>query len=323
MKTALVFGAGGQGGHYLTKLLLDNRYHVVGVLRRASLPNDTRLADQKKSPHFEVVEGDVTDAHSVRNLMRKYKPDEVYNLAAQSHVHTSFEQPAYTWAVNAEGVLHILEALREYVPGAHFVQASTSEMFGNNYDIGPNGTRFQSELTTFSPASPYAVSKVAAHYLVANYRRSYGLHASCAIMFNYESPYRGDNFVTKKIINFVKQRKVDPTATIRLGNIDAYRDWSFAGDTMNGVWKMAKAAEPNDYVLSRGVSVSVRYFIERAFVKAGLGWGSWEDAIVIDPQFKRPEDVQYLCGKNDKAKQSLNWQPTVDLDGLIELMLNA
>ncbi len=355
MKTALIFGVTGQDGYYLSKLLLDKHYLVVGVKRRSSSDNTSRLHSLLSNPNLLLVEGDVTDAFSVEDLLRKHKPFEIYNLAAQSHVQTSFEQPVYSFNVNCNGVLNILESMRRVCPSSRFYQASTSEMFGDNVTKNPDyvnnvqlfnigrevsiqttgfksTTPFQDESTTFSPMSPYAVAKAAAHQLVNNYRKAYGLHASCGILFNHESPLRGDNFVTQKIAKFIGEnykewgdlmQQSDFAATsqkLKLGNLEAKRDWGHARDYVYAMWLMLQQSEPDDYVVATGETHSVREFCELAFKRIECNMDEW---VVCDKSLFRPSEVPYLLGKADKAKKALGWTPTTTFTELVNEMVDA
>jgi GDPmannose 4,6-dehydratase len=302
-------------------------------------------------PRLTLYEGDVSDAHSMNEIITRFKPDEVYNLAAQSHVHTSFKQPGYTWNVNANGTLFLLEAIRNYSPTTRFYQASTSEMFGNNFTT-IDGDRedappvlFQDEDTALEPTSPYAVAKLAAHHTVATYRTAYKLHASAGILFNHESPIRGENFVTRKITKWVanvaRNFKVDMKklgepinqkddlivcvsacrpGPIHLGNIEARRDWGHARDYVRAMWMMLQQDRPDDYVIATGETRSVFDFMCAAF-KYMDGWSDdpafVKSHIYIDPEFYRPSDVEYLCGSAKKAKAQLGWEPEISFDALV------
>jgi GDPmannose 4,6-dehydratase len=341
MKTALIFGVTGQDGYYLSKLLLDiNDYTVIGVKRRSSSDNTSRLHSLLSNKNFILVEGDVTDISSVHSLLTSYDPSEVYNLAAQSHVQTSFEQPAYTTAVNFNGVLNILECLRKFLPAARFYQASTSEMFGDNAsrkevlrtEFGmanvPYWEPYQDENTAFSPMSPYAVAKCAAHQLVNNYRKAYSLHACCGILFNHESPLRGDNFVTQKIAKYVGglQKRIKGNAPygaidkLQLGNLEAKRDWGHAADYVKAMWLMLQEPKPDDYVIATGETHSVREFCELAFDRIDCKWTDWVES---NQAHFRPSEVPYLLGKADKARAALNWKPEVTFQQLVNDMVDA
>jgi GDPmannose 4,6-dehydratase len=299
MKTAVIFGATGQDGSYLSEFLLEKDYRVIGVYRRSSVDTSYRLDDSLDDPNFQMVCGDIVDSGSVYSIINKYKPDECYNLAAQSHVGVSFEQPESTFQVNAVGVLNCLEAIRNFSPDTRFYQASTSEMFGDSFDEDEGG-KFQDEDTYFTPRSPYAVAKLAAHHLVHTYRESYGIHGSCGILFNHESERRGENFVTRKItryvgamINALEETGVtdeDVTSSVvreciewqgddgsyysfphlELGNLDARRDWGHAADYVRGMWLMLQQQVGDDYVLATGETFSVREFLDEAFHSVGI-----------------------------------------------------
>jgi GDPmannose 4,6-dehydratase len=288
--------------------------------------------------NFSIYEGDVTDAYSVYDLISFHRPFEVYNLAAQSHVHTSFDQPSYSFNVNCNGVLHILEAIRRLNPYTRFYQASTSEMFGDKTTLvytdhlEPIVNRFQDENTPFSPMSPYAVAKTAAHQLVNNYRKAYGLHASCGILFNHESPLRGENFVTQKIAKFVGKNYRDwgslmqdedfakQSEKLKLGNLDAKRDWGHAKDYVRAMWLMLQQTEPDDYVVATGETHSVREFCELAFKRIESKWTDWVES---ESSLFRPSEVPYLLGKADKARNVLGWKPEVTFEQLVNEMVDA
>jgi GDPmannose 4,6-dehydratase len=335
MKSALIFGVNGQDGSYLSELLLDKGYKVVGMVRRASVNNvRERLSDILSSPAFTLIEGDITDPSSVNEIIQEHKPDEVYNLAAQSHVGTSFKQPAYTWNANALGTQNILEAIRKYSKSSRFYQASTSEMFGSVVDRDG----FQRETTELSPNSPYAVAKVAAHHTTRLYREAYGIFACSGILFNHESPRRGEGFVTRKITKFVYNFKlamldavwndekmdgqpaIDHALRLRgklpLGNLDAARDWGFAGDYVEAMWLMLQHDKPDDYVVSTGEAHTVRDFLNEAFGKI-----DWSQIVYQDPAFIRPFEVPFLCGDSTKIRTVLGWKPKVDFKGLVRLMM--
>jgi len=373
---AMVFGVTGQDGSYLSELLLDKGYRVIGVKRRSSVDTTERLKEVNSKCRFELVEGDLTDPSSIMSLMTHFKPDECYNLAAQSHVKTSFEQPTTTFQINAVGVLNILEAIRVVSPETKFYQASTSEMFGSNYSthyetirkyspqevrkkcIGVNpiedmtATKYQDENTPLYPNSPYAVAKVAAHNLVDIYRKAYGLHASCGILFNHESPRRGEEFVTRKITKWVagfqawKQcspcgcrfdyevGNMDTTAIegrifhgmdsypkLRLGNLDARRDWGHARDYIEGMWAMLQQDEPDDYLLATGESHTIREFLDAAFKAIGID--DWDNFVVVDPKFYRPLEVDYLHGRPTKANKVLDWTPKTTFEQLVTEMVES
>ena len=338
MKRGLIFGVTGQDGHYLTRHLLSKGYSVTGVTRRSSVDNTERIAEFLDDPNFEVIEGDVTDSFSVDRIIKKIYPHEVYNLSAQSHVATSFEQPGYTFNVVAGGALNILESIRSTNLNIKMYQASSSEMFGKNYSTDHNGRKYQDENTPFMPQSPYAIAKLGAHHLVRNYRDSYGIFACSGILFNHESKYRGEKFVTRKITKWIGEFKaflenVGPLTfdidtifsngisfpKLRLGNLDARRDWGHASDFTYGMYLMLQQENPDDYVLSTGVTTSIRTFLDIAFNKIGIR--NWDDYVVIDKKFYRPSEVDYLCGDSSKARKLLNWAPDYDLEQLVEEMV--
>jgi GDPmannose 4,6-dehydratase len=333
-KTALVTGVTGQDGYYLTGLLLDKGYAVYGLHRRCSHDNTRHLP--LDNPRLTLVEGDVGDAHSVARLVADLRPDEIYNLAAQSHVATSFEQPAYTFLVNQEGPLNLFEAVRRHSPKSRVYQASTSEMFGSNYSrrfvYGDSGDApveewFQDEQTPFAPNSHYAVAKLAAHHLAHVNRASYGLHLSAGILFNHESPMRPERFVTRKITAAVARmfhaRKAGrEIPRLRLGNLDAKRDWGFAGDYVRAMWLMLQRDEPDDYVIATGQTFSVRHFLDCAFWAAGFSPSEMMQYVDTDPAFLRPCEVPYLRGCAAKAKRALGWEPEVNFADLVSSMVH-
>ena len=326
MKTAIIFGVTGQDGSYLTDLLLSKDYRVVGVARRSSVDTTERLSQSIKNTDFTIVEGDITDAFCVSDIINKFEPDEVYNLAAQSHVGTSFKQPTLTWDVTAGGCLNILEAIR-VSPRSNeikFYQASSSEMFGKNFTSTSYG-KYQDEDTAFMPQSPYAIAKLAAHHLVRNYRDSYGIHASSGILFNHESERRGENFVTRKITKwigrFIASGRDEDFPKLGLGNLKARRDWGHAKDYVRGMWLMLQQEEPDDYVIATGETHSVEEFLEYAFEHAGLG--NWDEYVYIDPKFFRPAEVDYLLGNPSKATAKLGWEPEIKFEELAQKMVEA
>lgn len=364
---AIIFGITGQDGSYLAELLLEKGYEVVGITRRVSVPTLNRITHIL--PKIKIIEGDITDAFSVSNVIKEEEPDEIYNLAAQSHVGTSFKQPSLTWDVTAGGVLNILEAIRYSgrKDDIKFYQASSSEMFGKNYNLREGLAemiKYQDEKTPFMPQSPYAIAKLAAHHLVRNYRDSYGIFACSGILFNHESERRGEKFVTRKITKwigeFVKWR--NPTnelgqilqeelsdarmpflddiddiddenilynslmdkegfPKLRLGNLDAKRDWGHAEDYVRGMWGMLQHETPNDYVVATGETHSVREFLDIAFKHIGID--DWDNFVVIDPEFYRPAEVDYLLGIPAKAKRVLGWEPEISFQKLVERMVDS
>lgn len=315
-KTALVTGILGQDGPYLAKYLIGKGYRVYGLLRRYSNPNFSNLDYVGITNDVEYVEGDMNDEASLLNLIRTLHPDEVYNLAAQSFVKSSFEQAKLTTEVNSLGPLYLLNAIKFFSPTTRFYQASTSEMFGLQHTNG-----YQDENTPFHPRSPYGVSKVYAFWMTVNYRESYGLYACNGILFNHESPIRGKQFVTRKITDGVARIKMGLSKDLRLGNLDAKRDWGFAGDYVEAMYLMMQQKEADDYVIGSGESHTVREFVELAFKSAGIT--DWEKYVVIDPQFKRPAEVPNLKAKGDKSTNKLGWKPKVSFEELVKMMVEA
>ena len=325
---AIIFGITGQDGSYLAELLLEKGYEVVGITRRVSVPTLIRITHIL--PKIKIIEGDITDAFSVSNVIKEEEPDEIYNLAAQSHVGTSFKQPSLTWDVTAGGVLNILEAIRYSgrKDDIKFYQASSSEMFGKNYNLREGFAemiKYQDEKTPFMPQSPYAIAKLAAHHLVRNYRDRYGVFACRGILFNHESERRGEKFVTRKITKwigeFVASGMDTEFSALRLGNLDAKRDWGHAEDYVRGMWEMVQHETPNDYVVATGETHSVREFLDIAFRHIGID--DWDDFVVIDPEFYRPAEVDYLLGIPAKAKRVLGWEPEISFQQLVERMVDS
>lgn len=328
MKTAIIFGVTGQDGSHLADLLLEKNYQVTGVTRRTSTDNTTRISHILNNENFKLASGDITDTSSVLNILRQHgEVDEVYNLAAQSHVAVSFNQPGLTWDITGKGCLNILQSLVDLqMIGSRFYQASSSEMFGKNYDIEVGMTsesKYQNEETKFLPQSPYAIAKCAAHYMTRLYREGYGLHASAGILFNHEGPRRGENFVTRKITkwigDYVKSGKSADFPKLRLGNLDAYRDWGYAGDYCEAMWMMLQQDCPDDYVICTGETHSIKEFLTIAFKEVGID--DWSDYVVQDPEFYRPAEVDYLRGDCSKAKEKLGWQPRHSFEDLIKMMI--
>ena len=348
MKRAIVFGVTGQDGSHLADLLLSKNYSVLGVSRRCSVDTSQRIKHLKGDDRFKLIEGDITDVSSVINILTNYGDvDEIYNLAAQSHVGTSFKQPALTWQITGQGCMNILQAIVDLdLYAARFYQASSSEMFGSSYDVNEHGEKYQNEDTKFLPQSPYAVAKCAAHYSVRLYREAYNLHASAGILFNHEGPRRGDNFVTKKITNWIGKFahwmcehntkyselihsdshlwidgfKGKTFPKLRLGNLEAYRDWGHAADYVEAMWLMLQQESPDDYVICTGESHTVSEFLDLAFDRIGIH--NWSDFVVVDPEFYRPAEVDYLRGDCSKAKSKLGWEPKYDLRKLVTEMVN-
>ena len=311
-KSALITGITGQDGSYLAEFLLEKGYNVYGLVRRLSTPNISRI--EQILNDIELVEGDLTDQSSIDNAMRTAQPDEVYNLAAQSFVGTSWNQPVLTGDVSGLGVVRILESVRHQCPDAHIYQASTSEMFGKVHETPQN------ENTRFYPRSPYGFAKVYGYWACVNYRESYGMHVSNGILFNHESPRRGIEFVTRKITDSVARIYHGLASELRLGNLDAKRDWGFAGDYVEAMWLMLQQDTPDDFVISTGETHSVHEFVELAFSEVGL---DWEKYVVVDPKFVRPTEVELLLGNSSKAKNVLGWEPKVRLDELVKMMVRA
>ncbi len=318
MKKALITGLTGQDGSYLAELLLSKGYEVHGLKRRSSSFNTERVDHlyhdvHESGPRLFLHYADLTDAISLAGLLADIRPDEVYNLGAQSHVKVSFEVPEYTGDVVAMGTLRLLEAIRRSGLPCRFYQASSSEMFGGTPPP-------QNELSPFRPRSPYACSKAFAHYSTVNYRESYGLFASCGILFNHESPRRGETFVTRKITRAVAHIKLGLLEKLFLGNLDAQRDWGYAPDYVRAMWLMLQQDEPGDYVIGTGEMRSVREFVERAFAAADL---DWHEYVCIDQRYYRPAEVDALQAEFSKARRVLGWEPTVTFGELIRLMVDA
>jgi GDPmannose 4,6-dehydratase len=312
MPTALITGITGQDGSYLAEHLLDLGYRVVGVTRRSSTDTGSRIEHLRD--RIELASGDLLDQTSLLVLVDRVQPDEVYNLAAQSFVPASFDQPVLTGEFTALGVTRLLEAVRLAKPDARIYQASSSEMFGKVQAVPQN------EATPFYPRSPYGVSKLYGHWFTVNYRESYGLHASSGILFNHESPRRGLEFVTRKISYGVARIKLGVDRELRLGNLEARRDWGFAGDYVRAMRLMLQQPEPGDYVVATGETHSVRDFCETAFAVAGL---EWEDFVVVDPTFYRPAEVDLLVGDASRARTELGWAPNMGFRELVAMMVEA
>jgi len=310
-KTAIITGITGQDGAFLAQLLLGKDYKVVGLRRRSSIDNTFRLEEVSNHPNFKLMYFDLNDAGSIWKIFSEIQPDEVYNLAAQSHVHVSFEVGENTVDGIALGTLRIMNALKTVCPHAHFYQASSSEMFGDNPNYPFN------EESRFMPASPYACAKVFAHNLVRNYRESYNLHASSGILFNHESPMRGDNFVTRKITLAAAKIKLGLQDKLFLGNLEAKRDWGFAGDYVEAMWKMLQQPVADDYVIATGETHSVQEFLDSVFSHAGLDPAKY---VEIDENLLRPHEVPYLIGDSTKAQKVLKWEPKITFEKLAEMM---
>lgn len=311
-KCALITGITGQDGSYLAEFLLQQGYRVAGMVRRSSTVNFDRI--KHIQDEIDIVQGDLLDQSSLIEILREYRPAEVYNLAAQSFVPTSWKQPVLTGEFTALGVTRMLEAIRTVDPAIRFYQASSSEMFGKVQEVP------QTERTPFYPRSPYGVAKVYGHWITVNYRESYNLFACSGILFNHESPRRGLEFVTRKITYHVAKIKLGLAKELRLGNLDAKRDWGFAGDYVRAMWLMLQQPEPDDYVVSTGETHSVREFCEVAFDHVKL---NWQDYVVQDPAFMRPAEVDHLIGNPAKAGAKLGWEPTVSFAGLVRMMVDA
>jgi GDPmannose 4,6-dehydratase len=311
-KRALITGITGQDGSYLAELLLSKGYEVIGMVRRSSTVNFERIAHIQDKVTF--VPGDLLDEVSMIHILQEHRPQEVYNLAAQSFVQTSFTQPVLTGEITGLGVTRILDAIRLVDPEIRFYQASSSEMFGKVQAVP------QSEETPLYPRSPYGVAKVYGHWMTINYRESYDLHASSGILFNHESPRRGLEFVTRKISNTVAKIKLGMADELRLGNLDAQRDWGFAGDYVEAMWLMLQQDSPDDYVVSTGETHTVRSFCELAFGRVDL---DWEQYVKIDEKFFRPAEVDLLVGDSSKAKKVLGWEPKTSFPELVNLMVDA
>ena len=366
---AIIFGITGQDGSHLADLLLAKGYKVVGVARRCSVDNTQRVKHLLGVDGFDLVLGDITDVHSVMSILRENDDvNEVYNLAAQSHVAVSFKQPGLTWDATAKGCMNILQSLVDLrMINVRFYQASSSEMFGKNYDEKdtrisllsnppkPQTEKYQNEDTKFLPQSPYAIAKCAAHYMTRLFREGYGLHASAGILFNHEGPRRGEDFVTRKITKwigeFVKWKnhidsqqhdsssdsdfilKFSPNALggdgsvtekfpkLRLGNLEAFRDWGYAGDYVEAMWMMLQKDSPDDYVICTGKTHTIREFLDVAFKHVGID--DWSDYVVQDPEFYRPAEVDYLRGDNQKAKEALGWEPKHSFQDLVKMMVES
>ena len=309
-KRALITGITGQDGSYLAELLLSEGYQVIGMVRRSSTETFERIAHIQDQ--LTLVSGDLLDEVSLINILREHKPEEVYNLAAQSFVQTSWAQPVFTGESTAMGVTRVLDAIRTVNPEIRFYQASSSEMFGKVQAVP------QDEDTPFYPRSPYGVAKVYGHWITVNYRESYNLHASSGILFNHESPRRGLEFVTRKVTNGVAKIKLGLANELRLGNLDAQRDWGYAADYVRAMYLMLQQDRPDDYVVATGETHPVRELCEVAFAAAGL---NWENFVVIDEKFMRPAEVDLLVGDPAKAERVLGWRREVDFPSLVEMMV--
>jgi GDPmannose 4,6-dehydratase len=319
VKRALITGITGQDGSYLADFLLGKEYEVHGIIRRASTFNTARIDHLYQDPHVNGVRlflhyGDLADSVHLVKLIYRLQPDEIYHLGAQSHVRVSFDIPEYTADVTGIGTIRILEAIREAGVKTRFYQASSSEMFGKVQEVP------QTERTPFWPRSPYGVAKVFAHWATVNYRESYGLHASNGILFNHESPRRGETFVTRKISRSVARIKCGLDKSLFLGNLDARRDWGYAPEYVQGMWLMLQQDRPDDYILATNETHSVREFVELAFERVGL---DWKEYVKHDARYERPAEVDLLIGDASKAKKLLNWEPQVRFEELVRIMVDA
>lgn len=310
-KSALITGITGQDGSYLAEFLLSKGYKVHGLVRRSSSVNIERISHLLEE--INLIPGDLLDQTSLASAIRQSQPDEIYNLAAQSFVATSWHQPELTGQFTALGVTRILEAIRTENPKIRFYQASSSEMFGSTPPP-------QNEKTPFHPRSPYAVSKLYGHFATINYRESYGMYACSGILFNHESPRRGLEFVTRKVSNAVARIKLGLQEKMSIGNLEAKRDWGFAGDYIRAMWMMLQQDEARDYVVATGISKSVRELVDTAFKVAGLDYRKY---VVVDPALLRPAEVDYLCGDSSDARKSLDWAPEIGFEQLVEMMVEA
>ena len=318
-KKALITGITGQDGSYLAELLLSKGYEVHGIIRRASTFNTSRLEHLYTDPHtrkaaLKLHYGDLSDASALARLVDRIQPNEIYNLAAQSHVRVSFDSPEYATDITATGAVRLLEAIRETGIKPRFYQASSSEMFGKVREIP------QCETTPFYPRSPYGCAKVYAYWITVNYRESYGLFACNGILFNHESPRRGETFVTRKITRAIAHIVTGLQDKLYLGNLDAKRDWGYAQEYVEAMWLMLQQAKPDDYVVATGETHSVREFLEAAFAHAGLDWRKY---VEIDPNYYRPTEVDLLVGDASKAKKQLGWEPKTKFNDLVKLMVDA
>ncbi len=313
MKSALITGVTGQDGSYLAELLLSKGYKVYGMVRRSSTENFHRI--RQILERINIVQGDLLDQNSLVSALKESEPNEVYNLAAQSFVPTSWNQPVFTGEVNALGVARMLEAIRVVNPEIRFYQASSSEMFGKVREVPQN------EKTPFHPRSPYGVSKTFGYYITVNYRETYNMFACNGILFNHESPRRGLEFVTRKISHGVASIKLDLKKKLKLGNLNAKRDWGYAPDYVEAIWKILQQKEPEDYVIATGKSHSVGEFAEHAFRVAGIE--NWKEYVEIDPKLIRPLEVDHLIGDYTKAKKNLGWSPKVSFEELVKIMVEA
>jgi GDPmannose 4,6-dehydratase len=314
MPKAFITGTTGQDGAYLSEFLISKGYEVFGLVRDKEKSDFWRLEELEIKDKLNLVEGNMTDEDGLKNILKEIQPDEIYNLAAQTFVGASWHDPIATSAINAMGTLKLLEAFKKHSPDAKFYQASTSEMYGGIH------TSFSlDEATPLHPRSPYATSKLFAHWMTINYRESFGLFSCSGILFNHESPLRGIEFVTRKITDGVARIKLGLSESISLGNIEAKRDWGFAGDYVEAMWLMLQQEKPEDFVISTGVTHSIHDLLDIAFEEIGID--DWSDYITQDPKFMRPSEVKELCGKNEKAKKILGWEPKVEFKELVKMMV--
>jgi GDPmannose 4,6-dehydratase len=319
-KIAAITGVTGQDGSYLADLLLEKGYKVIGLHRRSSTNTFDRIAHLGNNKQFILEEFDLTDPSSVNDIIQEYKPQEAYNLAAQSHVGTSFKQPSTTLEIDTIGVVNILEAIRHYSPATKFYQASTSEMFGYNFSSTPDGIRYQDERTEMLPQSPYGIAKLASHNMIRIYRSAYNMFACSGILFNHESPRRGENFVTRKITKYIGRLiRKETSEKLKLGNLSAKRDWGHAKDYVKAMWMMLQNKEPMDFVISTGKTRSVQEFLDMAFEFAGL---NPDDHVEIDSDLFRPAEVEYLMGYSGLAEEYLGWKPEISFENLVRDMVN-
>jgi len=322
-KTAIITGITGQDGSYLAESLLQKGYGVVGLYRRTSSVNFERIKNIVNHPRLILEEFDLTDPSDCTDMITKHRPKEFYNLAAQSHVATSFKQPTTTFEIDAVGVINILENIRKFSSTTRFYQASTSEMFGRNYSIDSDGNKYQNEETSLLPQSPYAVAKLASHRMVQIYREAYNLYACSGILFNHESPRRGENFVTRKITKYIGRlvnNKLEPNEKLKLGNINAVRDWGHAKDYVEAMRLMLSQDKADDFVISTGQCQSVENFLIESFSFVNK---DYRDYVIIDPSLYRPAEVEYLKGDCSKAKKVLNWIPKITFQQLVHDMVSS
>lgn len=322
-KTAIITGVTGQDGSYLAEYLLQRGYGVVGLYRRSSSNNFERINSIKNHPRLILEEFDITDPSDCINIIIKHRPKEFYNLAAQSHVATSFNQPTTTFEIDTVGVINLLEAIRRFSSLTKFYQASTSEMFGKNYSIDDQGNKYQDENTILMPQSPYAVAKLASHRMIQIYREAYKLYTCSGILFNHESPRRGENFVTRKITTYIGKLEnniIDHNTKLKLGNLEASRDWGHAKDYVRGMHLMMQKPIPDDFVLSTGNTYTVKDFLIKCFSIVNK---NYQDYVEIDPNLYRPAEVQYLKGSSKKAEIQLGWKPSISFDDLVNDMVTS